>query len=615
MVKLISRVNENQFGLLSFVVVIGLVVSVISPSPFVNFAVFLIAIFALSCVMPTDYSNLRVVYSFTYLAIGLGLYLVLRGFLITGPISKFDFAICIALLSALALAAKFLGIKNGGSDFKPLEFSFVTGSTTLVFCVAFGTYLMSKGIGYFLAWSGSGDSRNHVQTLYNIARKGHLDLIDIGSPLLPHTLSMFLSSGSPVALGSDSSARLLSDWTSHSLMWVLLIAVLGYAFAAVWEVVLPQTSKKTLFFLLAPASALALTSLSLGTFLIDGFVTATAGAISVAFATALLFESSSKSSNTNLLSILLVVTLALFSWTFIVIPVLIMIMPTYLKWLDLPSKSLWMWIRIVLTLVGITLVWYRFTTYYADYFLSALSAAGSISSAHPKTFKILIFAIVLLAALSSRTKSPTIYQLGLVALSATSLILILNYAAGIPLNALNYYSTKAMMILFVGLLPTVLIFIPVLFRFIDANATYSVVRFTITCALIGVLTHISAQYVSPFPRIFGQINDGWQGPNAKTVSEVLSLPNDPYNPVVFFDYLPEESGENRLANFWLGTYADPWAYYQSWAYLGDQTGDYSAFCYLNSGYPKMTIYTANPYLNIRMKANCRDEEIDIVYVN
>jgi hypothetical protein len=288
-----------------------------------------------------------------------------------------------------------------------------------------------------------------------------------------------------------------------------------------------------------------------------------------------------------------------------------MMIPTYLRWLDFSSKSLWMWGRLTVTIVVIALTWYRFTTYYADYFLSALASAGSISSAHPKTFKILIVAIVLLAALSSRTKSPTILQLSLVALSATSLILVLNYAAGIPLNALNYYSTKAMMILFVGLLPTVLIFIPVMFRFIDPDNTYSSVRFAIACVLIGVLTHMSAQYVSPFPRIFGQINDGWQGPNAKTVSEVLSLPNDPYNPVVFFDYLPPETGENRLANFWLGVYADPWAYYQSWTYFGDQTGDYPAFCFLNSGYPIMTVYTKDLNLRSKMRVYCRDENIVI----
>ena len=610
-----TRIYANQFIAFLFIALIGLLLSIISPSPFVNFTVFLISIFALSGVMPTNYSNLRIVYAFSYLAIGFGLYLVLRGFLTTGPISRYDFAICVSILFVLALSPKLLARKNGRDYFKTLEFSFVTGSTTLVFCLAFGVYLMSKGIGYFLAWSGSGDSRNHVQTLFDIASKGHLDLIDIGSPLLPHTLSMFLNSGSSVELGTDSSSRLLSDWVSHSLMWVLLISVLGYAFAAVWEVVLPQTSKRSLFFLLAPASALALTSLSLGTFLIDGFVTATAGAISVAFATALLFESSPKSSNTNFLSLLLVVTLALFSWTFIVIPVLIMMIPTYLKWLDLPSKSLWKWARIAFTLVGIALTWYRFTTYYADYFLLALAAPGSIAPASPKSFKILLVAIVLLAALSSRKKSPTIFQLGLVSLSATSLILILNKASGIPFNDLNYYSTKAMMILFVGLLPAALIFIPVFFRLVNLSNTYSAFRIAIACVLIGFLTHMTAQYVSPYPRIMGQINDGWQGPNAMTVSEVLSLPNDPLNPVVFFDYLPAETNENRLANFWLGTYANPWAYYQSWAYLGDQTGDYSAFCYLNSGYPKMTIYTGNPYLDIRMKANCRHEEIEIIYVN
>ena len=607
--KLITRLYANQFIYLAFIAVIGLLVSIISPSPFVNFTVLLISIFALSGVMPTNYSNLRIVYAFAYLAIGLGLYLVLRGFLVAGPISKYDFAICIVLLVALAFLPKFLGRKNGSGDLKPLTFSFATGSTTLVFCLAFGAYLMSKGIGYFLAWSGSGDSRNHVQTAYNIASKGHLDLSDIGSPLLPHTIATFLNSGSTVGLGTDSSARLLSDWTSHALTWALLISVLGYAFAAVWEVVLPQTSKKSVFFLLAPVSSLALSSLSLGTFLLDGFVTATAGALSVAFATALLFESSAKSSSTNLLSMFLVASLALFSWTFVVIPVVIMMIPRYLMWLDLSSRSFRMKARVFLTLVGVALIWYRFTTYYSEYFLSALTNGGSISAAHPKTFKILLVAIVLLAALSSKTKSPTILQLSLVGLSAVSFILILNKASGIPLDGLNYYSTKAMMILFVGLLPTVLIFIPVSFRLMNFNFSYSPVRVLIACALIGVLTHMSAQYVSPYPRILGSINDGWQGPNANSVEQVLSLANDPLNPTVFFDYLPPETGENRLANFWLGTYADPWAYYQSWSYLGDQAGDYPAFCFLNLGYPQMTVYTSDANLKSKMRAYCRNEQM------
>jgi hypothetical protein len=612
MVKLISRIYLNQSIFLIFIALIGLLISILSPSPFVNFTVLLISIFALSGVMPSNYSNLRIVYAFAYFAIGFGFYLVLRGLFPTGPLSKYDFAICMSLLGILALSPKFFARKNGSVDFKPLQFSFITGSTALVFCLAFGTYLMSKGIGYFLAWSGSGDSRNHVQTIYKIiANRGHLDLIEVGSPLLPHAMSAMFNSGSPVGLGNDSSSRLLSDWTSHSLTWALLISVLGYAFAAVWEVVLPQTSKKSVFFLLAPASALALTSLSLGTFLLDGFVTATAGAISVAFATALLFEKSSASSNTNLLSLFLILTLALFSWTFIVIPVFIMMLPTFIKWLDLPSKSFWMWVRVLLTIVGVALTWYRFTTYYADYFFKALAATGSISPAAPKSFKILLVAIALLAALGSKTKSPTILQLSLVAFSATSFILFLNKASGIPLNDLNYYSTKAMMILFVGLLPTVLIFIPVFFRIIHPNGQYSALRIAIACVLIGVLTQMSAQYVSPFPRIIGQINDGWQGPNANTVEQVLSLPNDPLNPVVFFDYLPPETGENRLANFWLGAYSEPWAYHVSWSYFGDQTGDYPAFCFMNRGYPLMTVYTSDENLRSKMRVYCRNEKMII----
>jgi hypothetical protein len=194
-----------------------------------------------------------------------------------------------------------------------------------------------------------------------------------------------------------------------------------------------------------------------------------------------------------------------------------------------------------------------------DYFLSAITSAGSISDAHPKTFKILLVAIVILVALRTKSKSPTLLQLSLVVLAASSLIIILNLAAGIPVDSLDYYSTKAMMILFIGLLPTVLIFIPITLQLIYTNSTYSGFRFPIACVVIEVLTHMSAQYVSPYPRILGQINDGWQGPNANTVSQVLSLANDPLNPTVFFDYLPPETGENRFANFWLGTYADPWA--------------------------------------------------------
>jgi hypothetical protein len=113
MVKLFTRIYAHQFVSLILLVAVGLIISIVSPSPFVNFIVLLFSIFALSGVMPTTYSNLRIVYAFAYIAIGFGLYLVLRGFFQTGPVSKYDFAICISLLVALALSPKYLGRGKG----------------------------------------------------------------------------------------------------------------------------------------------------------------------------------------------------------------------------------------------------------------------------------------------------------------------------------------------------------------------------------------------------------------------------------------------------------------------------------------------------------------------
>ena len=616
--KRFNRIYLSQFIWINSVVAIGLVISIISPSPYLNFALLLLAIFALSGVMPSEFSNLRIVYAFTYLSVGFGIYLILRGFVLRGlfelvPISKYDFAICILILTALALLPKILGRNTSGTSFKPLKFSFVTGSTTLVFCLAFGAHLMSKGIGYFLAWSGSGDSSNQVRAFNFIARKGFLDLFDLTWPYLPNVISVFLNSGTPPEIGSDTSTLLMSDWTSQALTWGLLIAMMGYAFAAVWEVVLPVSSRRSVFLMLAPASALAFTSLSLGTFLLDGFISATAGAISVAFATAILFENSTKSSSTNLFSLITVAMLALFSWTFVVIPVLIMMIPLYIKWLDLSSKSFWMMVRLASTILGTVISLYLFTTHYFDYFTKAIGKSGTISPAPAKAFIIFLLIIVLSMWLSSKTKSPTFVQLGLVPLSAVSFILILNKASGIPLTDLNYYSTKAMMILFVGFLPTGLIFIPIGLLLMYRNYSFSAVRLSIVCVLIGVLTHMAAQYISPYARIVGQINDGWQGPNSNTVSQVLSVRNDPLKPTVFFDYLPLKSDENRLANFWLGTYVTELGYYQTFSYLSgaEQAGDYPAFCFLNSAYPQMTVYTRDENLRSKMRAYCRDEKMII----
>ena len=100
--KTITRLNVHQTTGFGLVVFLGLVVSLVYPSPLVNSVVLLLSILAISGAMPTQYSNLRIALSFAFISIGLVLYLVIRGFFPQNPITNFDFVICIVSLMAIA---------------------------------------------------------------------------------------------------------------------------------------------------------------------------------------------------------------------------------------------------------------------------------------------------------------------------------------------------------------------------------------------------------------------------------------------------------------------------------------------------------------------------------
>jgi hypothetical protein len=613
--KTIVRLNANQFSAFSAIVIIGLLISAIFPSPTVNFAVLVLSIFAISGAMPTEYSNLRIVLSFAYVSIGFVFYLVIRGFLPQQSITNTDFIICMVALIVLAILPKMIGKKNKEQSFRSLGPSFLTGSTALVICIAYSSYLLSKGIGFFLAWSGAGDSRNHIQSNFKLASDGFIEAVNLGTPYLTNAVSVFLNAGTSLELGVDSSPRLLSDWTSLTLTWLLLISILGYAFAAVWEIALSGFANKTKNLLLIPASFMAVTSFALGTYLMDGFISAIAGSIAVALACALLFEVTQKSSTTNLFTIGLVLTFAVFSWTLILIPVAILILPKFWEWLDVRNRSKLMYARVSSTVFGFLAISYVFVTFYSTYLFSILNTSGRIQAADARAFIVLLLAIMFLALLNATKKSPTGFQLALVSISGAATIYALNTMSGIPFLSLNYYSAKAMMILFVALLPTALIFIPIGIKLISRVTELKPLRMTLISGYTTLLIYFATEFISPFPKVWSLMNNGWYQPSAQTAAEVISLPNDPTNPTVYFKHNPSNSGETRLGNFWLGTFANPVSPIKSWAYLGDQEGDYAAFCDMNTYYPKMTVLTRDPNLKIRMRGYCREEEIDVIFVN
>ena len=366
------------------------------------------------------------------------------------------------------------------------------------------------------------------------------------------------------------------------------------------DIALAGFTNKSKNLLLVPASFIAVTSFALGTYLMDGFISAIAGSIAVAISCALVFENSTKSSWTKLFVMGLAVIFAVFTWTLILIPVLILMLPKFWEWLDVSNRSTGMYLRVSVTLIGVVFVTYAFVTFYSEYLFSILNTSGRIQAADARAFIVLLLIILFLAILNVSRKSPTGFQLALISLSGAATIYALNRMSGIPFLSLNYYSAKAMMILFVGFLPTALIFIPIGIKLISRVIEIKPMRMTVLTGYTTLLIYFATEFISPFPKVWSLMNNGWFQPSAQTASEVIGLANDPSNPTVFFKYNPSNSGETRLGNFWLGTYADPVSPIKSWAYVGDQEGNYAAFCELNSYYSRMTVLTRDPNLNIRI---------------
>ena len=125
--KTIARLNLNQTTGFGLVVILGLVISLVYPSPLVNSVVLLLSILTISGAMPTQHSNLRIALSFAFISIGLVLYLVIRGFFPQNPITNFDFAICIVSLMAIAALPVILKSKNQQISFRNLETSAISG--------------------------------------------------------------------------------------------------------------------------------------------------------------------------------------------------------------------------------------------------------------------------------------------------------------------------------------------------------------------------------------------------------------------------------------------------------------------------------------------------------
>ena len=615
MITRLARINK-QSAILTIPLVALMVSHQLIPKPLTSVLVIGLAILLISGFMPTSNQNLRITLAFAFLAIGFFTYLIIRGLFVFAPINSADLALTVAASISLAILIRHVNRDRNDSLYQPLGLNAVGGSAALLAVVSFSLHLKQKGEEYFLAWTGSGDSRNHVQAIYAMADKGSIDFSSILFPQISTSISVFISSGNTTDLLNDSSARLRIDLLSYTFTWLLLIAVLGYSYAAVWESLISKSkiSSVNKAWVHVPVSLVAVSSFALGTYLRDGFVSALAGSVAISMAVAFVLNNSELMAREQFLTILLVMVFALLSWTLLVVPVGLLLLPSYFIWIGSTSRKscsfyscIWFFL---LLLVGLNV----FNLLFSDTFVTTLNFPGSISAISQNILFAFVAVFVIYFLLVIRFDTGIAFRYLLVAIAAIFSFVGFKSAIGLDYLTQNYYASKFTTILIIGLFAAAVLFIPAGIALLTDRTQIGRVELPIGMLLIAILVNQGLDFVSPVPKLWRSIESGWVQPNADTISLVLSLPNDPKNPTVLFKFRPDDPGATRLGDFWLGTYATPREPYQSWSYVGNQEGDLRGFCGLNEGYPTMTVITRDPNLSTRMFGYCPEQEIDIEWV-
>jgi hypothetical protein len=609
------RLNKQVLLLLALVAVLLLAHQVFSEPALATLIVVLLT-FLIAGLMPSSNQNLRVVFAFAFVTVGFFAYLAVRGILVSNPINSFDLPGSVILIALVAFLITFLLSSDRKIVFQPLSTHLLGGSAALVVCVAFVTHLHIKGQGYFLAWAGSGDSRNHVQWAFSIARDGGISTETLLFPQLTTALSVMLASGNSTNLFNDSSFRLAVDLTSSAMTWVILIGILGFAFAATWEEILSKSkmTKANKSWILVPISLTATSSFALGTYMRDGFISAVTASIAIAFTVAFVLDRTKLSPNQQIFTLLLVFSFSVLGWTLLAIPVALLLIPRYFTWVTSEGTKSKAIVKLLFTSALVFLGTYVFLADILDELKTTLLLPGSITPLDQNLFILILLNLLVLALLSSPKSAQSAKNFFVMFASLCLSSLVVKKLASLGIFEQNYYSAKFITILIIGLLPIMFLFIPIAALAIGDSARDGKVRVPTASFLIAIMLFQSLELLSPFPKLWQSINSGWVQPNAQTTALVLNLPNDPKNPTVLFKFYPNDPGSTRLGDFWLGTYANPREPYQSWSYVGNQEGDMKGFCALNQGYQKMTVLTRDPSLSTRMFANCPEEEIDIEWV-
>jgi hypothetical protein len=603
-----------------YIALTALTLSRVFPPSFGTLILFLATVFITSKFMPSIFSIQRIAMT-AVLFIGLSpLYLIGRGFVTRSPLSEWDYQIySISYLLIFATIRLFTNLKSGNSsnisskadDFK----NFIFGFFGLALVVLVEILLKQKSVGHAVAWIASGDSKNHLVNGVDIIRFGFLDITTFFTQPVssPTYLALVLSQDQSQF---NSNAELLSyQMQTYAYVWILLLGVLGLAFAATFEMIFQTLTKRverTPKLPLLVSSIVPTFSFALGPALFDGFFTAMFGICAVILLTLWFFEISSKQSFSVALSLAGVALFAtsVMSWMF-VIPLTAAILIFGLRENLRKIGNLRKFIDpIAITLLLTTAMAIHFSAFGQDLIYKskvALSASGAVSATNPNLYFAIIGTLYIVAILfenGNQRFSKTIF------IFATLHILALfafKQFSNLDLFSWNYYLIKYQWIMFVSLVP-ILISIAISKLYLSSEISSYQKRSSLTVSVITVFL-ISEAIVSTNQN-WQKIWSGWQNPRSSTINTLLEQNIDRKNPTMFFHY--GYAGDAMLANFWLNAFTDPVEPLKGWNYTIDTAGDVKQLCDVNAYYPAVNVVTSDSALESLLSQACPDEEFYVI---
>jgi hypothetical protein len=530
------------------------------------------------------------------------------------------------LVSLAVLAA--LQRRPGATPAPQRPFTAPVVFVVLIVGLAVPAWIAAKGRSYGLAWSMSGDGRNHVLLLRAILTHGGLTVGQLKTyPLFVNTVSAVLSSAGGRA-GLAPGTLMLHDAASLSATYVLSGLALALMFVAAILESLPKAVRQArrlpagVVVVVLFAALTALSSFVLGTSLLDGFFTTYGTLPAVVASLVLALRCLNEPSPTAFGLMTPAMGIAIFGWTIlVVIPAVVALalavaLTTQRRsWSTWPAqRDAWL-VSVAVVAVGVIATAGILVSHYHTLRQQFLTPGPEPTPAkHWVLYLLLLIAVFLLVTSPGPEEVRSRALVVVVALASVGTVYYLRSITPDG-QTWTYYAAKALWACGASLLW--LLFVPLALH--SASATrpaaprWRAAQQTVAYAAAATALLIVVGFLTKVQDPVHEASSGWTQPSASVVTEVASLANSGTSPFLLWNW--SDFGDDRLGDFWAYTdwgsrpqdvtpqrlAALPGGFY-GWGY--SDTGDPRQLCLLARAFPDLRVVTTQATLAAQLRNTC-----------